>query len=224
MKELNKNPWTLYHGSENIIKLPVFGGGKVYNDYGQGFYTTLNKSMAGEWAVLTTKKDGYINEYEYDYTDLNILRLDETDVKHWIALLMEYREGNYRNPLVYDTIKQFKALYSPDISNYDIIIGWRADDSYFRYVQDFALGLLSIENLMRAIKFGNLGTQVCLKSEEAFNESRIKFKTTTNAEMNVYYEQAETRDKEARTAYYDMAREHGASTGTLIRDLLKGVS
>lgn len=221
IQKINNNPWILYHGSENIIKEPVFGGGKLYNDYGQGFYTTFNAAMAGEWAVLTTKKDGYINEYEYDYTGLKVLRLDEVDIKHWIALLMEYREGNYKNPLVYDLIKQFKERYSMDISQYDIIIGWRADDSYFRYVQDFTLGLLSIENLMKAIKFGNLGIQVCLKSEKAFSENRIKFISANNANMDVYYEKAETRDKEARESYYNMAREHGASTGTLIRDLLK---
>lgn len=28
----------IYHGSENIIKKPVYGAGKLYNDYGRGFY------------------------------------------------------------------------------------------------------------------------------------------------------------------------------------------
>ena len=28
----------LYHGSNEKIEKPLFGKGKVYNDYGQGFY------------------------------------------------------------------------------------------------------------------------------------------------------------------------------------------
>ena len=30
----------LYHGSRDIIKKPVYGYGKKYNDYGLGFYCT----------------------------------------------------------------------------------------------------------------------------------------------------------------------------------------
>ena len=30
----------LYHGSPDIIVQPQLGKGKVYNDYGQGFYCT----------------------------------------------------------------------------------------------------------------------------------------------------------------------------------------
>ena len=33
----------LYHGSNERIENPLFGKGKVYNDYGQGFYCTENK-------------------------------------------------------------------------------------------------------------------------------------------------------------------------------------
>ena len=29
---------TLYHGSDHIVEMPVFGEGKSYNDYGRGFY------------------------------------------------------------------------------------------------------------------------------------------------------------------------------------------
>ena len=30
----------LYHGSKEKIEKPLLGKGKVYNDYGQGFYCT----------------------------------------------------------------------------------------------------------------------------------------------------------------------------------------
>jgi hypothetical protein len=31
---------TIYHGSTDIVKVPVFGHGKINNDYGIGFYCT----------------------------------------------------------------------------------------------------------------------------------------------------------------------------------------
>ena len=36
----------IYHGSANIIKQPAFGAGKLYNDYGRGFYCTEHIELA----------------------------------------------------------------------------------------------------------------------------------------------------------------------------------
>ena len=36
----------IYHGSENIIYTPVFGGGNPGNDYGRGFYCTEDKELS----------------------------------------------------------------------------------------------------------------------------------------------------------------------------------
>ena len=52
----------LYHGSEKIISKPVFGAGKIYNDYGRGFYCTQNIELAKEWAC-PTQNDGFSNGY-----------------------------------------------------------------------------------------------------------------------------------------------------------------
>ena len=41
----------IYHGSKDIIKIPLYGYGKKYNDYGLGFYCTENIELAKEWAV-----------------------------------------------------------------------------------------------------------------------------------------------------------------------------
>ena len=36
----------LYHGSNGKIEKPLFGKGKIYNDYGQGFYCTEHIELA----------------------------------------------------------------------------------------------------------------------------------------------------------------------------------
>ena len=50
---------TLYHGSLDLIKKPVFGYGKTNNDYGLGFYCTQNLELAKEWAAQAPEKEGW---------------------------------------------------------------------------------------------------------------------------------------------------------------------
>ena len=56
---------TLYHGSVSVIKQPVFGKGRLHNDYGRGFYCTQSLDLAKEWAV-EENRDGYANQYLLD--------------------------------------------------------------------------------------------------------------------------------------------------------------
>ena len=46
----------LFHGSPSIIEKPQFGYGKVYNDYGLGFYCTDSLEMAKELLTDETQK------------------------------------------------------------------------------------------------------------------------------------------------------------------------
>lgn len=56
------NTIILYHGSNKIIKKPVYGAGKRYNDYGSGFYCTQDLNLAKEWAV-SENQDGYAQDF-----------------------------------------------------------------------------------------------------------------------------------------------------------------
>ena len=53
----------VYHGSDHIIEVPVYNGGKRTNDYGSGFYTTESLDLAKEWAC-SDNRDGFANSYE----------------------------------------------------------------------------------------------------------------------------------------------------------------
>lgn len=208
---------TIYHGSEFICQTPAFGKGKPYNDYGLGFYTTPNKELAGEWATLTTGRDGYITEYTLDTSELNILHLNKQDVKHWLAILMQNRRGNFEEELR-DINTAFCDKYLIDVTTYDVIIGWRADDSYFAFVEDFGLGFLSLENLQKAMRFGDLGQQVCLKSPLAF--TKIQYVTHHPASAATFHQKAMDRDNEARSKYRILRKEINARAGTLITHLV----
>ena len=54
----------LYHGSLEIISTPMYGQGKVYNDYGQGFYCTESLELAKEWSCAE-REDGSF-DFKFD--------------------------------------------------------------------------------------------------------------------------------------------------------------
>jgi hypothetical protein len=198
------------------VKVPEFGKGEINNDYGQGFYCTKNKGLAGEWAVLWTGKDGYINEYFFDYADLTVLYLNQMPIENWIAVLVENRRGNYEEELQ-RRINIFLDMYNIDVSKYDVIEGWRADDAFFSYIEDFFTLLLSLEKLKEAMKFGDLGNQICLKSEKSFGSKYIKYTTQHPASAYRFYKSAQDRDLNAKRQYRMM---RDKSTGTLLIDII----
>lgn len=209
-----KNRTIIYHGSEKILKAPEFGKGEVYNDYGQGFYCTKNKDLAGEWAVLWTEKDGYINEYSFDYTDLKVLYLNQMPVENWIAVLIVNRRGEYKKQHK-KRMDVFLDKFRVDISAYDVIEGWRADDSFYTYIRDFFAVALSVEKLKEAMGFGDLGNQICLKSKKAFDI--IEYAAHYPAPASQFLKQAKDRDEEARRKYLEM---DVPMQGTLLVDLI----
>lgn len=126
----------IYHGSSEIVKQPVYGKGKPYNDYGIGFYCTEHLELAKEWAC-TKNIDGFVNEYELDLTHLKVLHLSEYSILHWLALLMVNRRFRISTPVMRRGFQWLKDNFLIDITGYDVIIGYRADDSYFSFARAF---------------------------------------------------------------------------------------
>ena len=195
----------IYHGSKDIVKQPEYGKGKTYNDYGLGFYCTDTIEMAKEWGVDKTQ-DGYANEYEIDTQNLKILDLNEEkySILHWLSILLENREFDIPSALAQEAKEYILNNFKVDYKNYDIIIGYRADDSYFSFAQDFINGTISFRQLANAMHLGNLGQQFVLKSKKAFDQ--IKFVRYEIAQSSIWYTKKEARDKAARREYFDVER------------------
>ena len=190
----------VYHGSDHIIEKPVFKGSKRTNDYGYGFYTTESIELAKEWAC-SDKCDGFANIYELNMEGLNVLRLNspEYGILNWLAILARYR-SYWQNSSISETAKNYlQQHFFIDPSPYDIIIGYRADDSYFTFAQDFVAGTISLNKLGEAMRLGKLGEQIVLKSETAFKN--IRFIGAEPADAATYHEKKSARDREARRAY-----------------------
>ena len=195
----------LYHGSDHIVEAPTFGLGKPYNDYGLGFYCTQHPDMAGEWAV-GFDHDGFVNEYDFDTNGLKIVDLDapEFTTLHWLAVLLANRWFDVRAPIANEAREYLLANFSVDLSKSDVVEGYRADDSYFTFAQDFINGTISYRQLGNSMRLGELGRQVVVKSKRAF--SRLQFLDAQEAPRSVWLPRRERRDREAREQYFDHER------------------
>lgn len=213
------NKIILYHGSNERIEKPLFGKGKAYNDYGQGFYCTEHIELAKEWSC-NEGVDGFANQYELDLTDLRILNLsgEEYTILHWLALLMENRRFRVSTPVMRRGMQWLKNNFSLDISGYDLIIGYRADDSYFSFARAFISNEISLSQLSYAMRLGKLGEQYVLKTEKAFHQ--IAFLSAELADNTIYYARRKMRDDEARNAFFEELEKEDVN-GIYMRDMIR---
>ena len=209
----------LYHGSENIIKEPVFGEGKKNNDFGLGFYCTEHEKLAKEWAV-SSLHDGYANCYTFDTEYLNILNLNspEYTILNWIAVLVEHRLFSIKTPVARSAKEYLIENFSVNVNAYDVVVAYRADDSYFDYAESFLNNGISVEQLATAMQLGKLGEQVVLKSKLAF--SKLQYRSSSLAKNEIYYPLRKSRNQSADDLYQTMLEQE--DNGLYIRDIIKG--
>ena len=195
----------IFHGSPKEREKPEYGKGKPYNDYGLGFYCTENIEIAKEWSC-SDGYDGFANKYALDIKGLKILNLNTPNysILHWLTLLLKNRTFRLTNSIAKAAKQYLLEHFIIETTQYDIIIGYRADDSYFTFAEDFLNNAISINKLKEAMYLGNLGEQVVLVSQKAFNS--LKFIKAEKADGTKYYVQKIKRDKAAREKYLNSDR------------------
>ena len=195
----------LLHGTDHIIEVPDINMGNPKNDYGKGFYCTKVDEMAREWACKKNT-DGFVNIYDFDTDGLKTLNL--LDGKHtvlnWIALLLKYRTFELSAEVAVDAREYLIKNYSVDLADFDVVIGYRADDSYFRYAESFVSNTLPLRSLNKALRLGKLGEQTVIVSQAGFE--RLKFVDAYSVDKNIYYPKFLNRDIKARESYKKQVR------------------
>ncbi len=210
----------IYHGSPDIVEVPVFGKGSLYNDYGRGFYCTENVELAKEWACLEGR-DGYSNKYLIDVDSVKVLNLGskEFSILHWLTILTEHRKLRISTPAMKKGMEWLQEHFHVDTSPYDVIIGYRADDSYFSFARAFLTNQISVAQLAYAMKLGKLGEQFVLMTPKAFEQ--IRYVSHEAVDSTVYYVKRKARDEEARASYLAILEE-ADETGVYLRDITRG--
>lgn len=209
----------LYHGSSNIIEKPLYGAGKAYNDYGRGFYCTEHIELCKEWSC-NDGIDGYANRYELDLTDLDILNLSDEkySVLNWLAILMENRIGRISSPIEKRGRDYLLEHFLPAYKARDVIVGYRADDSYFSFARAFVGNGISLKQLGYAMHLGTLGQQYVLLSEKAFKQ--IHFLDYSPVNHKEYYPKRKARDEAARDAFMRELEKNDID-GIYMRDIIR---
>ena len=220
---------TIYHGSVKIIEQPQYGAGRKDNDYGLGFYCTEDIELAKEWAA-SDERGGFVNCYEVEEDGMCFLNLQqipeesgsysaqERMILQWMALLVDNRAIRLGSPVERRGKEYLVSRFLPDISKYDCLIGYRADDSYFSYARAFLSNTLTIGQLSAAMRLGNLGLQYVIRSPRMFD--RIRFLEAVPVDGGVYFPKRMQRDQSARKEFRRMLEEE-AGEGRYLSDLMR---
>ena len=131
---------------------------------------------------------------------LDILDLNAKpyNILNWLCVLVEHRifdiPHNRRSNFGY-LLDNFHV----DITPYDLIRGYRADDSYFSMAKAFIRNDITLDQLKKGMFPGEPGIQWCLKSEKAF--SNITFISAEKVPLEIYRQKKVNRDTRARETF-----------------------
>ena len=209
---------TLYHGSQTPLERPRFGYDNRHNDFGPGLYCSESLDMAKEWSS-GQYRGGYANEYFIDTDGLGILDLNGRSILCWLAILIKNRPVRKYTGLATEAESWLDENFGMDLSGYDIIRGYRADDSYYSFARAFLNNQITVEQLRDAMHLGSLGEQIVIKSRRAFD--RLVYEGSVRAEHPEYYARRTARDDAARIAYREATATFDRD-GILMTDLIRG--
>ncbi|WP_369283050.1 DUF3990 domain-containing protein [Oscillibacter sp. GMB15532] len=212
---------TLFHGSPQIIEAPELAKGKPNNDYGRGFYCTESMELAKEWAC-STETDGFANRYAFEPTNLSVLNLSsgEYHILNWLSILLENRTFRMSGDIAQRAKDYIFEHFMIEYKSYDVIKGYRADDSYFSFATAFLNNTISLAQLEKAMVLGNLGEQVVLRSQAAFD--RLTFVESTAAPRAIYLPKKLARDTEARAEFKQEKTKPSVEDEVYILDIIRG--
>ena len=136
----------VYHGSSQIIQQPVIGKGNPNNDYGLGFYCTESVELAKEWAC-SAEADGFANRYAFDLNGLSILSLTGGNyhILNWLYVLLNNRKFRIGGAVARQAKQYIDEHFAVEYKQYDVIKGYRADDSYFSFASAFLNNTISLQ-------------------------------------------------------------------------------
>ena len=151
---------------------------------------------------------------------LKILHLNSPDytILNWIAVLVSHRLFSIKNPVARRAKAYLIDNFGINVNAFDLIIGYRADDSYFDFAEAFLNNGITVQQLAQAMQLGKLGEQIVIKSEYAF--SKLKYDGFEVAEKDTYYVLRKARDDDANQMYLNILEEE--SDGLYIQDIIRG--
>ena len=142
----------VYHGTNLTFEKVNLEKSKDKRDFGIGFYTTIIRTQAEEWAKRINLRYGdgrYVLEFEFEKNKALKIKEFEEVTKEWLEMVKENRlKGGLQH-------------------NYHVIIGPVADDNTMATIDLYVHGLLNAEAAMVQLKYAKPNNQVSLHTEKA---------------------------------------------------------
>lgn len=145
----------LYHGSNVIVKNPVFVPQKKELDFGRGFYLTSDYSQAVRWAKTKTERNNIgnasVSTYEFDEeyaSTLKVLQFNKPNRK-WLRYVTANRKD------------------IPHKDPWDIVIGPVANDRTAVAIGLYFRCAIDATSTIRMLLTYKLKDQYCIKTDMA---------------------------------------------------------
>lgn len=159
-----------FHGSSMEVPDPICDySDRDDLDFGQGFYVTLNREEAEDWAISKTidyPGEPTVNIYELDDSydcDSAYKLFDDTDEE------------------LFDFLEHCRGGEIEYMSNeYSIVEGKVADDSGFAIFEAYQDGEISRQEALDDLISVPLGDQICFRTDEAI-QAYLHFVTSERA-------------------------------------------
>lgn len=152
----------LYHGSNVAIDKIDLSKGHINKDFGKGFYLTTLPQQAMEMAKRKARQ--FLDAKPVVTTflfDENELTSGELNVKVFHAVSEEKAMFILQNR---------KASLTGFHHDYDIVVGPVADDSVVQQLDLFEMGLISLSQLVEALRYHDLNNQYFFGTERAVSK------------------------------------------------------
>lgn len=164
----------------------------------------------------------YANEYSLNTENLKFLDLNKVPypVLTWLTVLIQNRTFDSYNQIQASAKEFLINNFIIDYENYDIIVGYRADDSYFQFAKAFLNNGITYKTLSNAMYLGKLGNQYAIKSEKAF--SKLTFTTVHKAPASVWFKNKIRRENKACEIYTNSKIEKISDSDILLTDIMRG--
>ena len=150
----------LYHGSNQSIQRIDLSKGKMYKDFGRGFYTTQLYEQAVYWSKRVADRFGgtaMVTEYEFDLESaisagLNVKVFDKLD-REWALFVMANRKPDG---------EELKL-------EYDIIMGPVADDRMARLFGLYDMEIIDLDAVVAGLVYKDLNSQCFFATERSLD-------------------------------------------------------
>ena len=142
----------LYHGSNTAFKDIDLLVCRPNKDFGRGFYLSPDRLAAERMAMRTVRRFGgrpYVMTFEFDESLLGDVPVKRFSVpsEEWAMFVMANRRSGTS-----------ASNHNRD-NRYGLVIGPVANDDLALLFRQFALGLVSIEMLVREMRYKQLSVQ-----------------------------------------------------------------